>query len=101
MSAQKIPAENTDESGPVEDRTGTDTFSRLFGESLDSLLDSESWTPGADLPNTYARMEREVSLAVDRERCIASTVRADLFPRIEARALAGPESGVYGATPSQ
>ena len=101
MSAQKIPAENTDESGPVEDRTGTDTFSRLFGESLDSLLDTESWTPGADLANTYARMEREVSLAVDRERRIASTVRADLFPRIEARALAGPESGVYGATPSQ
>ncbi len=101
MSAQKIPAENTDESGLFEDKTGTDTFSRRFGESLDSLLNPASWTPGADLANTYARMEREVGLAVNRERRVANTVREELFPRIEASALAGPESGVYRATPSQ
>lgn len=101
MSAQNTPAENADESGRVEDRTGTDAFSRLFGESLDSLLNPVSWTPGADLANTYARMEREVGLAMNRERRVANTVRNELLPRIEARALAGPESGVYGATPSQ
>ena len=101
MSTQKIPDENTNEAGGVVNKTRTDTFSRLFGESLDSLLDPVAWTPGADLANTYARMEREVGLAVDRERRVAGTVREELFPRIEAKALAGPESGVYGATPTQ
>ena len=101
MSTQKIPDENTDEADRVVDKAGADTFSRLFGESLDSLLNPVSWTPGADLANTYARMEREVSLAVNRERRVANTVRDELFPRIRDVALAGPESGVYGATPSQ
>ena len=101
MSTQKITDESTDEVGRVSDKAGTDTFSRIFGESLDSLLNPTSWTPGADLANTYARMEREVSLAMNRERRVANTVRDELFPRIEAIALAGPESGVYGATPSQ
>ena len=80
---------------------GADDFSRLFGEGLDGLLDPSSWTPGADLANTYARMEREVRLAAHRERRVADTVREKLFPRIEDVALAGSESGVYRATPEQ
>lgn len=76
-------------------------FASLFGESLDSLLDAESWTPGADLANTYTRLEREVRLSVDRARRVTSTIRENLLPRIEVSALAGPESGVYRATPTQ
>ena len=82
-------------------RTRADTFASLFGESLDSLLDADSWTPGADLANTYTRQEREVRLSVDRARRVTSTIRENLLPRIEVSALAGPESGVYRATPTQ
>ena len=53
------------------------------------------------IPNTYARMEYETRLAVEREREVVDTVREKLFPRIAASALAGPESGVYRATPEQ
>ncbi len=73
----------------------------MFGESLDALLDPASWTPGADLVNTYARMEREVSLAVEQEKRVASVAREKLFPRIAASGLAGAASGVYRATPAQ
>ncbi len=101
MAAEEFLAENIDENAPADTFAGTDTFSRLFGESLDGLLDPASWTPGADLANTYARMEREVQLAVENERRVANTIREELFPRIAAVALAGAESGVYRATTAQ
>ena len=95
MTIENNLAADPDEVFPREGETGADTFASLFGESLSSLLDPDSWTPGADLANTYARLEREVRLAVDRERRVSDTIRKKLFPRIEARALAGSESGVY------
>ena len=101
MTTENNLAADMDEVFPKEGETGADTFVSLFGESLSSLLNPESWTPGADLANTYARLEREVRLSVDRERRVSDTIRENLFPRIEASALAGPESGVYGATPAQ
>ena len=94
-------AGNMNEISEVEGSRSADTFARLFGDSLDDLLDAGSWKPGADLANTYARLERETRMAVDSERRVADTIREKLFPRIEASALAGPESGVYGATPAQ
>lgn len=101
MTTEDSLAGNMDEASEVEDTGGGDTFASLFGESLDSLLNPESWTPGADLASTYARLEREVRLSVDRDRRVTSTIRDKMFPRIEASALAGPESGVYRATPAQ
>lgn len=101
MTTEDSLAGTNDTVSEVKDVSGTDTFGRLFGESLESLLNPESWTPGADLANTYARLERETRLAVNRERRVADTIREELFPRIEANALAGPASGVYGATPAQ
>ena len=101
MTTEDNLAAGLDEVFPREGETGADTFASLFGESISSLLNPDSWTPGADLANTYARLEREVRLSVDRERRVADTIREKLFPRIEAIALAGPESGVYRATPAQ
>lgn len=92
---------NTNDACPVDASYESDAFTRLFGESLDSLLDAESWTPGADLANTYARLEREARLAVDEDRRVADTIRNQLFPRIEEVARAGTASGVYRATPAQ
>ena len=77
----------------------SDPFGSAFGESLDRILDPESWTPAADLANTYARLENEVRLAVDQERRVRNTLRERLFPRIEATGRAGAVSGVYRATP--
>lgn len=79
----------------------TDEFGRVFGESLERILDPESWTAAADLVNTYARLEREVNLAVGQERRLRGALRETLFPRIEIVARAGPSSGVYRATPEQ
>ncbi len=101
MTTENKLAADLDEVFPSEGETGADTSLSLFGESLGSLLNPESWTPIADLANTYARLEQEVRLSVDRERSVADTIREKLFPRIEASALAGPESGVYRATPAQ
>lgn len=101
MTAENILAGSTDKVDPNEEPTGTNTFRRLFGESLENLLDPESWTPEADLANTYARLERETRLAAHRERRVTDTIREMLFPRIETSALAGPASGVYRATPAQ
>ena len=101
MATQRFPSENTGEAGGGERAAGSDYFSRAFGEGLDSLLDPASWSAGVDLANTYARMEYETRLAVEREREVADTVRAELFPRIAEVALAGPESGVYRARPDQ
>ncbi len=101
MTTEDSLAGTNDTVSAVKDVSGTDTFGRLFGESLESLLNPESWMPGADLASTYARLEREIRLAVNRERRVADTIREELFPRIEASALAGPESGVYRATPAQ
>ena len=100
MTAQRFPSDNADEAGGGH-AAGTGYFNRVFGEDLDNLLDPASWSAGADLANTYARMEYETRLAVEREREVADTVREKLFPRIEAVALAGPPSGVYRATPEQ
>lgn len=101
MTTENNLAADPDGVFPREGETRADTFVSLFGESLGSLLNPDSWTPRADLANTYARLEREVRLAVDRERRVSDTIREKLFPRIEANALAGAESGVYRATPAQ
>ena len=102
MATEEFLAENIiDENASIEVLAETDTFSRFFGESLDSLLDPASWTPGADIANTYARLEREVQLAVEKESRLSDTIREKLFPQIADSALAGPESGVYRATAAQ
>ena len=101
MTVRDFLVENTPAGSSGDGAGTTDTFSRVFGESLESLLDAESWTAGADLANTYARMEREVRSAADQDRRVANVIREELLPRIEANALAGPISGVYRATPVQ
>ena len=100
MTTEHNLAANIDDAFQAERAGGTDDFRRLFGDSLDSLLNPESWTPGADIANIYARLERETRIAADRERRVANTIRESLFPKIETAALAGAASGVYGATPA-
>ena len=91
------------ERGDIAEPGGTyrSDFSRIFGDDLDSVLNPTSWTVGADLLDTQARMETEVADAVEQERRIADDIRSKIFPRIEAAALAGEASGVYRAAREQ
>ena len=101
MTARNVTTEHTTPGNLGEAPSDSDEFSRAFGESLERILDPESWTAAADLVNTYARLEQEVRISVDQERRLRSTLRETLFPRIEVVARAGPSSGVYRATLEQ
>ena len=101
MTTRNSLTERASVDGFGNSRVGSNAFIREFGDSLDRILDPESWTAGADLSNTYARLEQEVRASVDQERRIRNTLRERLLPRIEATGLAGPNSGVYRATPAQ
>ena len=101
MTTQNIPADHTFLDSLREDMADSDPFSRAFGDRLGRILDPASWTAGADLANTYARLEQEVRASVHQERRIRNTLRERLLPRIEAAGLAGPKSGVYRATTEQ
>ncbi len=89
--------------GHIAESGGThrSDFSRIFGDDLDSVLNPTSWTAGADLLDTQARMETEVADSVEQECRIANDIRSKFFPRIKVAALAGEASGVYHATPEQ
>ena len=101
MTTQNIPADHAFLDSLREDMADSDPFSRAFGDRLGRILDPASWTAGADLASTYARLEQEVRASVHQERRIRNTLRERLLPRIEAAGLAGPKSGVYRATPEQ
>ncbi len=94
MNTEKVPIEDAQREWSADDGVAP-------VENLSSLLDPASWTPGADIASTYARMEQEVRLAVDQERRVANSVRKELLPKIETAAGAGAISGVYRATPEQ
>ena len=101
MATSKFPVEDANANGSNGRSAGSSQFAGMFGEDVERLLDLSSWTPGAGLLDTYARMEREVSQALERERRHASEIRRRLFPRIREAALAGDVSGVYRATTGQ
>ena len=101
MTTRNVTTEHTAPGNLGEAPVDSDEFSRAFGESLERILDPESWTAAADLSNTYARLEQEVRVSVDQERRLRSTLRETLLPRVEAAGLAGPNSGVYRVTLEQ
>lgn len=75
-----------------------DDFEKAFGEPLSQTIDLDTWRVGADLTETYARMEREVAQAVQQERRMRTQVRNLVFDRLRNGPNAFPGSGVYQAT---
>lgn len=72
-----------------------DEFKQQFGEPLPRVLSLESWQQGVDLVREYARIEREVSAAVDAERGHEAAVRERVFPKLKTAPGAPPEAGHY------
>jgi len=101
MTTRNSPTERASVDGFGGNDVASSVFIREFGDNLDRILDPESWTAGADLANTYARLEQEVQASVDQERRMRNTLREMLLPRIEVAGRAGPNSGVYRATSDQ
>ncbi|MBN9523153.1 hypothetical protein J0H58_32335 [bacterium] len=73
----------------------SDDFRRTFGEPLAEVLNLQTWRPGIDLVQEYARLEREVAEAVRFEGEMQAEVRRVVFPRLKAVPAAPPEAGHY------
>jgi hypothetical protein len=71
-------------------------FKESFGEDVRRTLDIGTWRVGSDLSQEYARVEREVREAVERETALQKTIRAELFPRLK-HPKAPKNAGVHQA----
>jgi hypothetical protein len=72
-------------------------FKESFGEDIRHTLDLKSWRMGGDLSQEYARIEREVRVAVERETLLQKKIRDELFPRLSKQANAPRNAGVHSA----
>jgi len=76
-------------------------FANAFGESLLQTLDLDTWDRGENLVQAFARLDQEVSDAIEREDSIRRGVRELVFPQIRSRPNAPKEAGVFQVTTSQ
>lgn len=84
--------------GLTAEGVNIEEFDKAFGESLSRTLDLDTWTPGTDLVETYARLEQQVAEAVEQDQRICQQVRQVVFARLREGPSAFPGSGVYRAT---
>lgn len=75
-------------------------FRESFGEEIRSTLDLATWRIGADLDKEYARIEREVRDAVERETELQREIRKQIFPRLRSRPTAPKHAGEHQADPA-
>jgi len=71
-----------------------DEFCEHFGESLPDVLAMKGWQDGVDLVREYARIEQEVTTAVEVERRHEGEVRRQVFPLLK-EPNAPEEAGHY------
>jgi hypothetical protein len=76
-----------------------DEYAAAHGEALSQTLDLDTWWPGADLLEMYARLEAEVAEAVHQENGYQKQVRQTIFPLLRTRTGAPREAGVFRVTP--
>jgi hypothetical protein len=79
----------------TEPALSTDEYSAAFGEKLSETLDLETWQPGADLVEMYARLESEITDALKEESKYQKDIREKIFPKLRTRPGAPPSAGVY------
>ncbi len=79
----------------TEPAVSTDEYSAAFGEKLSETLDLETWQPGADLVEMYARLESEITDALKEESKYQKDIREKIFPKLRTRPGAPPSAGVY------
>ncbi|MDN5211616.1 hypothetical protein QQ020_06125 [Fulvivirgaceae bacterium BMA12] len=71
-----------------------DEFREAYGEDLTDTINLDTWPLGQDLAKQYARLAEEVRNAVQDEQKISSTVRKEVFPKIE-EADKAPNAGLH------
>src|SRR6185312_613389 len=64
-----------------------------------AALNLANWRIGEDIEKEYARIEREVRGAVERETGLQREIRAKVFPRLKNRPQAPKSAGVHAADP--
>jgi hypothetical protein len=74
-----------------------DEFREFFGEGLSEALDLDSWQQGPDLAGLSARLDQEVSAAVELEQEAIAYIRDKIFKALSKQREAPAEAGVYEA----
>jgi hypothetical protein len=91
-SGDAEPLHSTD-----DDSISASDFLKSFGEEIRRTLDLSTWRIGNDLAQEYARVDREVRDAVERETTLQAKVRELIFPRIKTREKAPKNAGKHEA----
>lgn len=76
-------------------------FKDSCGESIDTMLDMDTWERDPDLAALCRRIEEEVGDAVETENQLGETTRREIISRIATRPGAPAGAGVYRATSEQ
>lgn len=70
-----------------------DEYLEAHGEKLSTTLDLDTWHPGTDLMQLYARLQAEIADAVRQETNQRKEIRRQVFPHLRNRGI--PGAGVY------
>jgi hypothetical protein len=89
------PAVGDERAVEVAGAITSDEYEDAHGEKLAQTLDLNTWHPGSDLDQVYARLEREVAEAVKKEGEYQQRVRDQIFPLLRTRPGAPRDAGVY------
>jgi hypothetical protein len=110
---ERIPGQRGDE---PQDGTGTaaqpgplsppeevsaEDFEASYGERLERTLNLDTWERGENLDRMFARLDEEISEALDREDELCRQIQRMIFPQIAERPNAPPGAGVFQATVDQ
>ncbi len=93
----------TAQPGPLTapEEVSAEDFEASYGEPLKRTLDLETWERGENLDRMFARLDEEISEALEREDEIHKQIRAVVFPQIAQRRHAPPGAGIFEATAEQ
>lgn len=72
-----------------------DEYKIAYGETLSETLNLDTWRPGADLVEMYARLEKEITEALKKESEYQREIRKKIFPMLRTRPGSPPSAGVY------
>ncbi len=95
--ATALPSKNSSSVplSPQQSALTTDEYEVAHGEKLSRTLDLDTWRPGTDLIEMYARLEREINEALQKENAYQKEIREKIFPLLSTRSDAPPGAGVY------
>ncbi len=84
MSAEKVADDNSN-----------DEVAAHLGETLDAILNFNSWSDGDDLGASYDRLENQVHEAIKQQERVNRQIDRRVFPLIAARPGAPKGAGLY------